>query len=302
MSASRRKVFVSGATGAQGGAVARSLLNRGFEARCLTRCPRGPAALALQRLGAEIVAGDLADLSTLIAAMRGCQAAFGVTNYWEHFGAEVTHGYNIVDAARACAVPHLVLSTLPSSKLMSHGKLLVPHIETKFEIERYALSSGQPSTFVHVAFYFENFLSYFRPKLAADGGYEFGFPQGDTPLAALAINDLGPFVSELVAHPQRFLGQTVGAATLELRGDQYAASMSRVLACDVRYRHISSSEYANLGFPGAEDLASMFDLNRRFTPTRVADIALMRELHPARLDFDHWLELTHPRFDTLLNP
>jgi uncharacterized protein YbjT (DUF2867 family) len=267
----------------------------------LTRRPSAPAALELKRLGAEIVAGDLADLSTLIPAMQGCQAAFGVTSYWEHFGAEVTHGYNLVDAARASAVQHLVLSTLASSKAMSRGELLVPHVETKFEIECYARGSGQPCTFVHVAFYFENFLSYFPPRPAAHGGYEFGFPQGDTPLAALAVEDLGPFVSELFAQPARFLGQTVGAASLELRGEDYAASMSRVLQRDVRYRHIPSGEYAKLGFPSAEDLASMFDLNRRFTPTRAADFTLMRELHPASRDFDHWLELARSRFDALLN-
>ena len=42
-----RLVLVVGATGRQGGAVARSLLNRGFRVRALTRDPQKPAAQAL---------------------------------------------------------------------------------------------------------------------------------------------------------------------------------------------------------------------------------------------------------------
>src|SRR5690349_1026285 len=121
------KVFVTGATGAQGGAVARTLRARGLEVRCLTRNTSSAAGRELSRIGADVVQGDLADLSSLITLMRGCDAIFGVTNFWEHYGAEVMHGRNLVDAARANAVRHLILSSLESSAALSRGELLVPH-------------------------------------------------------------------------------------------------------------------------------------------------------------------------------
>ncbi len=53
-----RLILVSGATGQQGGAVARSLIRRGFPVRTLTRDPEKPEAQALAEGGAELVRGD----------------------------------------------------------------------------------------------------------------------------------------------------------------------------------------------------------------------------------------------------
>lgn len=52
-------IAVCGATGRQGGAVARCLLGRGVVVRALTRKPEGPPAMALAALGAEVVATDM---------------------------------------------------------------------------------------------------------------------------------------------------------------------------------------------------------------------------------------------------
>jgi uncharacterized protein YbjT (DUF2867 family) len=64
------RIFVTGATGAQGGSVARHLLKSGrCKVRCLTRQPQSCAALALERLGAEFVGGDLYDPPGLRTAL-----------------------------------------------------------------------------------------------------------------------------------------------------------------------------------------------------------------------------------------
>ncbi|HYD16592.1 MAG TPA: NmrA family NAD(P)-binding protein, partial [Candidatus Nanoarchaeia archaeon] len=47
--------LVTGATGHQGGAVARLLLKKGHRVRALTRKPGSPSARALAELGAEMV-------------------------------------------------------------------------------------------------------------------------------------------------------------------------------------------------------------------------------------------------------
>ena len=58
-------ILVCGATGKQGGAVARSLLDRGFRVRALTRDPQKPEAQALSEQGAEVVQGDMEDRSAM---------------------------------------------------------------------------------------------------------------------------------------------------------------------------------------------------------------------------------------------
>lgn len=54
-------VLVSGATGQQGGAIARELLAAGWPVRAMTRHPEGAAARELAARGAEVVRADLDD-------------------------------------------------------------------------------------------------------------------------------------------------------------------------------------------------------------------------------------------------
>ena len=54
-----RMIAVTGATGQQGGAVARRLLADGWQVRALTRDVDKPAAQELKALGAELIPGDM---------------------------------------------------------------------------------------------------------------------------------------------------------------------------------------------------------------------------------------------------
>ena len=64
-------ILVVGATGRQGGAVARELLQRGYQVRGLTRNPDSDRARAVAELGAEMVRGDLGDPASLDRAVAG---------------------------------------------------------------------------------------------------------------------------------------------------------------------------------------------------------------------------------------
>jgi uncharacterized protein YbjT (DUF2867 family) len=68
-------VLVFGATGTQGGAVARELLVRGIPVRALVRHPGSDRARAL----AELVTGDLDDQSSLASALATVPVAYAVT-------------------------------------------------------------------------------------------------------------------------------------------------------------------------------------------------------------------------------
>ena len=68
--------FVSGGTGVVGSAVVRHLVATGRPVRGLARSEE--AAALLRRAGAEPVTGDVLDLDSLFAAMRGCAVAYHV--------------------------------------------------------------------------------------------------------------------------------------------------------------------------------------------------------------------------------
>lgn len=300
---STKTILVTGATGAQGGSVAHHLLNTGqFAVRCLTRNPSSEKAQALKQAGAQIVAGDLGDVETLKAALAGCQAVFGVTNFWEHFGGEQEQGKNLIEAvAAANEVDHFVFSTLPSAHDISGGELSVPHFDIKARLETATRERGLPATFVHVAFYYENFLTFFPPQPQTDGTFAFGFPQGDTPLAAVSVEDLGGVVAPIFAQPDEFRGKTVGIVGDDLPPAMYAQIMTRLLGTTIVYNDIPRTIFAGFGFPGAAELADMFDFNRRFIPNRADDLAQSRRLYPAMQTFEAWLTANRDSFLPLFN-
>jgi uncharacterized protein YbjT (DUF2867 family) len=296
-----QRILVVGATGAQGGSVARHLLRPGsYGVRCLTRRPHSPAAREIAELGGELIEGDLSDPASLRAALRGCDGAFGVTDYWEHFEREFEHGRNFIDALAASGIQHAVISTLPHAKLLSGGRLAVPHLDIKGRIEEYARGAGVPATYIHVALYYENFLSSFPPQRQSDGTYVFVCPQGSTPLAAVSAEDVGGIVAAIFAESFWYRDKVVGVVGDEMRCDDYAQVMHRVLHRQFAYRYVAHDAFAALGFPRARDFADMFEFNRQYVPNRRVDLAKSRELYPQIRPFERWLRSHAPAFERAL--
>jgi nucleoside-diphosphate-sugar epimerase len=78
----KQSVLVTGATGQQGGAVARTLLARGHRVKALTRKPDSVAARHLVSAGADLVTGDLGDAASVL------KAASGVFEWFDRVGAD----------------------------------------------------------------------------------------------------------------------------------------------------------------------------------------------------------------------
>ncbi len=300
---SKQTVLVTGATGQQGGSVTRHLLRSGhYRVRALTRNPNSEKAKALRSGGAEVIAGDLNDRASLRAAMAGCDAVFAVTNWWELFDSpkEIAQGRNLVDAAVETEIPRFMFSTLPSAKNISGGKIEVPHLDSKSEIEQYARSRGLNAVYFNVAFYFENLINFQMLQRQPDGTLSFGFPQGDVPLAGLCVEDLGGVVTAVLARFDEFTGKVVGVVGDDAPCSHYAQVMTRVLGRKTTYQHIPREVYAKFPFPGAEELANMFEFNRLYIPNRKADLQQCRKLYPAMQSFDAWVNANRAIFDSLL--
>ncbi|GBE83552.1 NAD(P)-binding protein [Sparassis crispa] len=190
-------IAVTGATGNQGGSVARLLLKypEQYKVRALTRDPSSSAATALAALGAEVVQADLVLPETIRPALEGCWGVFGVTNFYDPKikddpGSEEQQGRNLVDAALAAGVACFVWSTLPSSRKISGGRLVSRIYEGKCQVDEYIRETGLPATFLYTGNFYENMV--YRAHMQYDPEadvVEFHQPvvKEDTKLAMLYV-------------------------------------------------------------------------------------------------------------------
>lgn len=122
--------LVTGATGFVGGRLAAALAGSGYRVRALTR--RGSGLEALERLGVEVVRGDLADPASLRNAAQGASVVFHAAGRVSDWGpreaflrtnAEGTR--NVVAACREAGVARLVhLGSLTVLGLPRDGRVV----------------------------------------------------------------------------------------------------------------------------------------------------------------------------------
>src|SRR2546422_6017442 len=127
--AETKTILVAGATGLQGGTVARSLLKRGHRVIGLTRSASKLKGLAAA--GIEGVQGDLTQRASLTPGGRNVDGFFIVTtplgpDFSVHPACEVLQGTTALDAAKAEAARHVVLSSGASADPDSG----TPHFES----------------------------------------------------------------------------------------------------------------------------------------------------------------------------
>ena len=305
---SQKKIItVVGATGAQGGGLARAILHDekgAYRARCLTRKPDSDKARELARLGAEVVEADLDNLESLKEAFRGAYGAYCLTNYWEHFSPEreLAQAANMAEAAGDAGLEHVIWSTLEDTRkwvplsddrmptLMVKYK--VPHFDAKGEANQAFTNRGVPTTFLLTSFYWENLISFgMGPQRGPDGRLSITLPMGDKKLSGIAVEDIGRCAYGIFKKGKTYIGKTVGIAGGHLTGDQMAAALTRALGQEVGYNAVSPEAYRGFGFPGAEDLGNMFQFKRDFNDyycgVRSLDEACT--LNPWLQTFDQWL-------------
>jgi uncharacterized protein YbjT (DUF2867 family) len=305
--AAKRIIAIVGATGAQGGGLARAILadsDAGFEVRALTRNPAGDRGRALAERGATVVAADLDDAASLEQAFAGADAAFGVTNFWEHFSPdrELRQAHNIAEAAARAGVRHMVWSTLDDTRrrvplddariptLMERYK--VPHFDAKGEADRRFVELGVPTTFLNTTFYWDNLIHFgLGPKRAEDGVLDLVLPMGDKRLAGIAAEDIGRAAYGILRAGDAHVGRTVGVAGGFLTGAEMAAQLGAALGEPVRHVDVPVEVYRGFGFPGADDLANMFwyyqTFEEEFCAARPLDA--VRALNPQLQSFEAWL-------------
>lgn len=220
---------MTGATGNQGGHVARLLMRKGFSVVALTRSPASPAAKDLQSLGAKIALGDQSNLASLEKAIKGVDAIFGMTTFKENgLEAEIQQGINLVELAHK-ANRRLIFSSVASANKQTG----VPHFDSKWEIEKHLLQSRIEYTILGPAYFMENIINFGLPALKT-GVYATPLSP-ERRLAQICLDDLANFVALILDNPAKFIRKRIDIASDNLTGNQVVEVLTRTLKENIQY-------------------------------------------------------------------
>ena len=265
------KVLVTGATGKQGGAVARALLARGgHQIHAVTRDPESEAAQLLAKAGAKLVEANFRSRDSLTTAMEGMDAVFAMTTFFEEgVDAEMAQGKALIEAARATAVPYFVYTSVAGAD----QKTGIPHFDSKYEVEKHLQTSGLAYAVVAPVYFMENMYAPQALEALQNGVYAAALP-GDRQLQQIAVADIGNFTALVIEQRDRFVGQRIDIGSDELDGNEQATILSEVLGREIRYQQVPLDALRQQ----SEEMALMYEWFDRVGFD--ADIMALRETYP----------------------
>jgi uncharacterized protein YbjT (DUF2867 family) len=305
---SKKIITVFGATGAQGGGLARAILldkSSDFGVRAVTRDKDSDKAKELATLGAELVVADIDDPQSVRNALKGAFGAFFVTFFWAHYSPEKekAEAAIFVEAAKQSDLKHIIWSTLEDTRdyvplsddrmPTLKGQYKVPHFDGKGESDKLFTAAGIPTTFLLASFYWDNFI-YFGagPKRGEDGVLALTLPIGNAKMAGIASEDIGKCAYGIFKKGAEMIGKRVGIAGEQLSGTEMSNALSSALGEKVAYNKIPAAVYRSFGFPGADDLGNMFQFYDEFEKelNKTRDVGVSKQLNPELMNFEQWLK------------
>lgn len=247
--ANDRTILITGATGHQGGATARTLKGSGFRLRALTRKPDSEQAAALARQGIEIVKGDLDDERTLRDALTGVWGVFGVQNTWEAgVEREEVQGKRLATLARDAGVEHYVYSSVGSAQRRTG----IPHFENKWRVEETVRGLGFPSyVILRPVFFMENLLA----PYSLDGDTLTVALAPTTKLQMIAVDDIGWFGARAFTHAAALNGRALDIAGDVRTMPEAAAILSEAFGRPIQFKQTSIEQVRQY----SEDTALMLE-------------------------------------------
>ena len=247
MAVPSQPILVTGATGQQGGAVARALLAKGQKVRVMTRHPEKAALLG--KAGTEVVQGDLTNQAILQMALRGVHGVFAMSTPFEAgMEAEVRQGIVLADAAKQAGIAHYVYTSVGSA----HRNTGIPHFDSKWKVELHIRQIGLPATILRPVWFMENFTTFAKPS--AEGILMLPMKPARK-LAMVALKDIGEFGAAAFLRPKDFLGQAIDLAGDDLTMPETAALLTKAMGRPIRFQEFPMDQAeAAMG----HDLATMF--------------------------------------------
>lgn len=283
MVANKRKILVTGATGQQGGALARLLLQKKHEVYALIRSTKSesPKAQNLRNQGAKLVEGDLDKPDSLEQATNGIDSVF-LMGTWVEVGTEgeIRRGKMMVDIAKEKKIEHIVYSSVVNADKNTG----IPHFESKYKVEQHIKNSGIPYTIIGPTFFMDNLLSY---SLAGLQQGQVALPLSPSRiLQQIAVENIAEFSALALERRNSFIGKRIDIASDEITGEQAAKVLSNELGHKIRYEQVPMEQIRQ----ASEDLAVMFEWFERIGTG--VDIAALHKQYPEVnwLTFKDWVK------------
>ncbi|KAI1408527.1 NAD dependent epimerase/dehydratase [Hypoxylon sp. FL1857] len=253
------RIFVTAATGTQGGGVVRQCLRDGHDVFALVRDPSSQAAKALSELGAKLVEGTYDNLEALKKGMQNIDVVFlnvpgngakGVT-------ADVGYTKNVIEAAKSASVPWFIYtSAVNTGKHESFpgwgpDHLMYEYWLVKHEIENLVRNAGfQHWTIVRLP----NFLQNFKPQMS-----QYCFPgfkdrkvlktayDPQAKLGWIDASDMGKVVAKILSEPEKYSGKEIDIAAESVTIGELAKTIEKAIGKPVTVEPYTEAELAAMG-------------------------------------------------------
>jgi uncharacterized protein YbjT (DUF2867 family) len=249
-----RPILVTGATGKQGGAVVRALLEAGRPVRAMTRDTSSAAAQALAARGVEVVRGDFNDPASLDAALAGVDGVFSMQMGSQPADpdTEVVTGKALIEAAGRAGVDTIVHTSVARAGDQTN---FVGWDEGRWEplywnnkgavIDMVKVQGFRHWVVLKPAMIMENLVppmvETMWPSLRERGQFETAIAP-DTGIDWIAAKDIGAFAAAAFADPERFHGHEISLAAETATLPEAAAKITKATGKQVSAVTLSEEE------------------------------------------------------------
>ncbi|MCJ8207952.1 SDR family NAD(P)-dependent oxidoreductase [Pseudomonas sp. RGM2987] len=262
-----RPVLVTGAAGAVGGigrTVTETLLAIGMNVRALVRREDTRSA-ALRQLGAEVVVGDLTDLTSMHRAMEGVARIY--------FGMSVSPAYLEATVNTAAVARHHGVEAFVNMSQMTISQMSItettdsPQHKLHWLAEQTLAWSGLPVVTLRPTVFMEGFFLRFAAANVRETNTLL-LPLGLSRTSPICAADVADAVSAILVDPAPHIGKIynlTGPQSTDL--EHYARIFSDALGRTITYRDLPVAPWAD-------------KLRNAGVPTHVVDhLSVMAQLH-----------------------
>lgn len=294
-----------GTQGATGNRLTRLLRENGAAVRAFVRQADERSA-ALERVGAEIVHGDLLDIASVRHAMRGIERVYFCYPVKE--GALEATGIlaQVAKEAGVKFVFHLSLGAATDQSPSPWGR-------KAWLTERMLDWAGIPNLHLRAAPFYENLFRQFAKGIEQSSEIQAPFGTGEGKVPGIAAQDVARFAAIALQSPERFAGLSPQLFTAAFSLKELAEELTLQLGRPVRYREISSEQWSaaaleregSANLEGRVHLMTLWKLllqvnqSTEFQSRMVQALGQFRQLTGVEpISLREWLEENRPAIDT----
>ena len=278
-----KTIFVTGATGKQGGAVAASLIKNGFKLKVLTRKTDSAKAQYLQKQNAELVKGDLNDLNSFRNHLNGIDGIFSVQAFENGADMEIKQAIDLANLAKEYGVNHFLYSSVAGADLNTG----IPHFDSKYKIENHIKQIGLPYTILRPVSFFENFLIPQVRSRIHKGKLSSPINKNKTQ-QFISVVDIGEISADIFQNKDKYAGKTITIGSEEMDMQQVATTFSEVLGKKINYQKLPM---LIVRLAMGKGLYKMFKWINENDAIFMKDLKQFKKDNPNLLSLEKWIKL-----------